>query len=148
MKKDQIKSKYIQNVAVKYSFPLDEDEMFQSDFLQLNNEALSETNQFDYRVSINTVHNYLMDKEDSISNMLKSSNAILAGQTSLFNISVVIYDSNKEFVIGNAQLPIEDILDIVNNYDAMPQQKQTLSRILFIYGTTYSQRENCIIGKM
>jgi hypothetical protein len=61
-----------------------------------------------------------MDKEDSISNMLKSSNAILAGQTSLFNISVVIYDSNKEFVIGNAQLPIEDILDIVNNYDAMP----------------------------
>jgi hypothetical protein len=26
--------------------------------------------------------------------------------------------------------------------------KQTLSRVVFIYGTTYSQRENCIIGKM
>ena len=66
MKKDHIKSKYIQNVAVKYSFPLDEEEMFQSDFLQLNSDAFSDQHQFDYRVSINTVHNYLMDKDDSI----------------------------------------------------------------------------------
>ena len=39
MKKD-IQSKYIQQVAVKYSFPLDEDEQFHSDYLQLNEEAL------------------------------------------------------------------------------------------------------------
>jgi hypothetical protein len=30
----------------------------------------------------------------------------------------------------------------------LPDKKETLSRILFIYGTTYSQRENCIIGKL
>lgn len=36
----EAKSKYIQNVAVKYSFPLDEDEVFQSDFLQLNSDVL------------------------------------------------------------------------------------------------------------
>jgi hypothetical protein len=33
-------NKYIQNVAVKYSFPLDEDEILESDYLQLNKEAL------------------------------------------------------------------------------------------------------------
>ena len=60
------KSKYIQNVAVKYSFPLDEDELFQSDFIQLNSEVLEEHNQFDYKVSINTIHNYVMNREDPI----------------------------------------------------------------------------------
>lgn len=33
-------NKYIQNAAVKYSFPLDEDEILESDYLQLNKEAL------------------------------------------------------------------------------------------------------------
>ena len=33
-------NKYIQNVAVKYSFPLDEDEVLESDYLQLNKEVL------------------------------------------------------------------------------------------------------------
>ena len=40
----ETRTKYIQNVAVKYSFPLDEDEVFQSDFLQLNNDVLQELN--------------------------------------------------------------------------------------------------------
>ena len=58
-------------------------------------------------------------------------------------------------MIGNAQLPIEDLVDVVDSYHAqigetgaLPAKKQTLSRILFVYGTTFSQRENCIIGKM
>jgi hypothetical protein len=62
----EAKSKYIQNVAVKYSFPLDEDEVFQSDFLQLNSDVLQELNQYDYKVSISTVHNYLLSKDDPI----------------------------------------------------------------------------------
>lgn len=96
-KKDQ--ARYIQNVAVKYSFPLDEgDEIFQSDFIQLNSEVLHELNQYDYKVSINTVHNYLMNKEESLQKLLTQSSA----QMPLFNISVVIYDGNKEYVIGNA----------------------------------------------
>lgn len=50
-------------------------------------------------------------------------------------------------------MPIEDLIDVVDNYHSQIQNgilpsKQSLSRILFIYGTTYSQRENCIIGKM
>lgn len=28
------------------------------------------------------------------------------------------------------------------------EEKATLSRVLFLYGTSYSQRENCIIGKV
>ncbi len=57
-------------------------------------------------------------------------------------------------MIGNAQLPIEDLIDVVDLYhsqikdNVLPTKPQTISRVLFIYGTTFSQRENCIIGKM
>jgi hypothetical protein len=104
IKKDHTHNRYIQNVAVKYSFPLDEDEVFQSDFIQLNSDVLHELNQYDYKVSINTVHNYLMNKEDPIQKLLKTANSSTSrtDQISLFNISVVIYDGHKEFVIGNA----------------------------------------------
>jgi hypothetical protein len=93
-----------------------------------------------------------MNKEDKIQKLLASQTS--TGTTSMFNISLVLYDNYKEFVIGNCQLPIEDLVDLVDSYnskiegDVIPSEKQTLSRILFIYGTTYSQRENCIIGKM
>ena len=30
----------------------------------------------------------------------------------------------------------------------MKEEKAVLSRVLFLYGTSYSQRENCIIGKV
>ena len=60
-------------MAVKYSFPLDEDEVFQSDFIQLNSDVLSEFNQYDYKVSINTVHNYVMNKDEPIQKLLQVS---------------------------------------------------------------------------
>jgi len=41
-------SKYIQNVAVKYSFPLDEDEILESDYLQLNKDALDKQGVYNY----------------------------------------------------------------------------------------------------
>jgi hypothetical protein len=73
----------------------------------------------------------------------------------LFNVSIVLYDSaNREYVIGNAQLPVEDLTDTVANYNERvgTYQKTTdkalLQRTLFLYGTNYSQRENCIIGKV
>jgi hypothetical protein len=34
----------------------------------------------------------------------------------MINISLVIYDNHKEYVIGNAQLPIEDLVDMVDHY--------------------------------
>ena len=57
-------------------------------------------------------------------------------------------------MIGNAQLPLEDLIDLVNDYNAetggfiASQEKAVLKRVLFLYGTSYSQRENCIIGKV
>jgi hypothetical protein len=69
----------------------------------------------------------MMSKDDPIQRLLKASNGSAEG--SLFNISVVIYDGSKEFVIGNAQLPIEDLVDVVDNYHAqilngaLPTQK-------------------------
>ena len=66
-----------------------------------------------------------MNKEDPIQKLLNTSH----GSASLFNLSLVIYDNNKEYVIGNAQLPIEDLLDLVENYQSqikgnvLPQQR-------------------------
>ena len=36
----------------------------------------------------------------------------------LFNVSVALYQDSREFVIGNAQLPLEDLNDLVKDYDA------------------------------
>jgi len=57
-------------------------------------------------------------------------------------------------VIGNAQMPIEDLCDLVKDYEDCTNQyiRKTdtalMKRVIFLYGTTYSQRENCIIGKI
>lgn len=57
-------------------------------------------------------------------------------------------------MIGNAQLPLEDIVDLVRDFEERGGQfnksvdKAVLRRVLFVYGTSYSQRENCIIGKV
>jgi hypothetical protein len=64
-------NKYIQNVAVKYSFPLDEDEVLESDYLQLNREALDEQGVYNYAVSMDTVHTYVLGKEDNLKNVLE-----------------------------------------------------------------------------
>lgn len=61
---------YIQNVSVKYSFPLDEDEILESDYIrksvpgQKDNQGndFDQTNCYDYNVSMNTIHTYLLAK--------------------------------------------------------------------------------------
>jgi hypothetical protein len=88
-----------------------------------------------------------MNRDDPIQKLLHAQTSSSASSTSMFNISLIIYDNHKEYVIGNAQLPIEDLVDIVDHYhkqisnNVLPEKKESLSRILFIYGTTYSQRE-------
>ena len=69
-------------------------------------------------------------------------------------MSVALYQDNREFIIGNAQLPMEDLADLVKDYQdksggyQRKDDKAVLKRVLFLYGTSYSQRENCIIGKI
>jgi len=58
-------------VAVKYSFPLDEDEILESDYLQLNKEALEQQGIYNYNVSMDTVHTYIIGKEDDIKRVLE-----------------------------------------------------------------------------
>lgn len=164
-------NKYIQNVAVKYSFPLDEDEILESDYLQLNNESLDKQGVYNYLVSMDTVHTYILSKEDKIKNVLElcqsrggAQNAALDEdlmnnpnqnrKEELFNISIALFQDNREYIIGNAHLPIEDLVETISQFEGKhgtydKRTKRTLlNRTLFLYGTTYSQRENCIIGKL
>ena len=68
---DFVSSSYIQNVAVKYSFPLDEDEILESDYIKkVETGPASQSANFDYNVSMNTIHTYLMPKEDKIEDLL------------------------------------------------------------------------------
>jgi len=72
----------------------------------------------------------------------------------LFNMSIALFQDNREYIIGNAHLPIEDLVDLIGQYDAKNgtydkrTRRSSLNRTLFLYGTNYSQRENCIIGKL
>jgi hypothetical protein len=69
-------------------------------------------------------------------------------------MSIALYQDNREFIIGNAHLPIEDLIDTIHQYEEKRgtydrrTKKTSLGRTLFLYGTSYSQRENCIIGKL
>ena len=55
---------------MKYTFPLDQDEIQESDYLQLNEEKLSENQSHDYIVSMSTTHSYVLAKEDNIEDLL------------------------------------------------------------------------------
>ena len=51
-------------------------------------------------------------------------------------------------------MPIEDLVESIIQFEkktgaySKKEKKTLLSRTLFLYGTSYSQRENCIIGKL
>lgn len=59
-------SKYIQDVFVKYIFPLD-DEQIVSDYIQYSPKSESS---FDYKVSMHSYHNYVLEPAKSISESL------------------------------------------------------------------------------
>ena len=78
-----------------YSFPLDEDEILESDYIRhlTGKEAVSGS-MYDYGVSMNTVHTYLMPKEDSIQAMLcpgSQPETANSQSSQLFNVSVALY---------------------------------------------------------
>jgi len=72
----------------------------------------------------------------------------------IFNLSIALYQDNREYVIGNCHLPIEDLVETIEQHESRigsynrKTKKTSLNRTLFLYGTNYSQRENCIIGKL
>lgn len=70
-KKEPFKSTYIQNVAMKYSFPLDEDEVFESDYIRRNLSSNEDHTLCDFEVSMNTVHTYKISRSDTIKTHLK-----------------------------------------------------------------------------
>ena len=49
---------------------------------------------------------------------------------------------------------MEDLADLVRDHDERErsyqrkEDKAVLKRVIFLYGTSYSQRANCIIGKL
>jgi hypothetical protein len=123
-------NKYIQNVAVKYSFPLDEDEILESDYLQLNKQNIEEKGVYNYFVSMDTVHTYILSKEDNIKSVLQLcqtrggadgldededlyNNPNLNRKEEVFNMSIALYQDNREYIIGNAHLPIEDLVETI-----------------------------------
>lgn len=72
-------------MATKYSFPLDEDEIYESDYIKRNITATDDHTIYNFEVSMNTVHTYKLNRNDNIKNHLTK------GSTQMFNISVVLY---------------------------------------------------------
>jgi len=72
-------------VALKYSFPLDEDEIFESDYIRRNVSSDEDHTLYDFEVSMNTVHTYKINRSDNIKTHLKK------GTTQLFNVQVVLF---------------------------------------------------------
>ena len=91
---------------------------------------------YNYSVSMDTVHTYILSKEDKISNVLELCQSRGGMQNpphnpddeyednknsrreELFNMSIALFQDNREYIIGNAHLPIEDLVDLIGQYDA------------------------------
>jgi hypothetical protein len=65
-----VQSSYIQNVALKYTFPLDEDEIYESDYIKRNITQEDDHTIYNFEVSMNTVHTYKLNRADNIKNHL------------------------------------------------------------------------------
>jgi len=84
-RQNTLNSNYIQNVALKYTFPLDEDEIYESDYIKSNLQQEDDHKIYNYEVSMNTVHTYKLNRNDNIKNHLTK------GANQMFNISIVLY---------------------------------------------------------
>lgn len=97
-----------------------------------------------------TVHLYTLAKRDSITSVLE--NHMKQADQDIFTLRLVRYDNGKEFVIGNASVPIEDIVqlcdDAQNESFAPMMTQKKLNRTYMIYGTQFSGREAIVIGKV
>jgi len=109
---------------------------------------------------MDTVHTYILSKEDKIQNVLElyqsrggSQNPVADDEfedskatrkEELFNMSIALFQDNREYIIGNAHLPIEDLVETICQYEAKTgtfdrtTKRANLHRTLFLYGTTYS----------
>lgn len=135
-------NKYIQDVFVKYIFPID-DEQIVSDYIEFNPKT---SGSLDYNVSMHSYHTYLLEPNKSIVDSLKK-----CGES--FTMSLSCLKEGQDMNIGNVQMPIEDLICMAEEYENTNaidmERKQTKSkRILFLYGTRFSQREDMLIGKM
>ena len=75
---------------------MDEDEILESDYIKKveEREPASQSANYDYNVSMNTVHTYLMPKDDKIEDLLCSGKQLAttnAQSTNLFNLSIALY---------------------------------------------------------
>ena len=84
---------------------------------------------------MDTIHTYIIGKKDNIKRVLElcqsrgcNQNAVGSGdpfeignmmndnqarREELFNMSIALYQDNREYIIGNSQLPIEDLVDAI-----------------------------------
>lgn len=109
---------------------------------------------------MDTVHTYILSKEDNIKKVLEMCQTrgqdmghpeadILENHNKnrreeLFNMSIALYQDNREYIIGNSHLPIEDLIEMIQQFETKTgsfdktTKRSLLSRTLFLYGTTYS----------
>ena len=86
----------------------------------------------DFKVNVGSEHVYVLEENN------EGLRDIMGDQP--FNIQIAGKNIEQEYsVIGNAQLPIEDIAQLLDTYSSpsIEQGGNELIRILFIYGTPF-----------
>ena len=79
---------------------------------------------------MDTVHTYILAKEDNIKGVLEMCQSRGGSQQpsndddtkdgrreELFNMSIALFQDNREYIIGNAHLPIEDLVETILNFE-------------------------------
>lgn len=95
---------------------------------------------------MHSYHNYVLEPNKSIINSLIKSDE-------WFTISLSWLKDGQEMNIGNHQMPIEDLVQLVEDYEAIEggdiaTKYSSEKRRLVFHGTHFSQRHEWIIGKL
>ena len=93
-------------------------------------------------VDMKTSHSNVIKNSEKIKDLLKDLEILLCYE----NKQNEANDENEEICVGKANLPVEDLQELVFNSttNTFNSNKSTL----FVYGNERINREDCIIGKM
>ncbi len=122
------------NLYLRASLPFDRTPVESESIMQMDRQT--------YKVAMECSYSLLLPTESTIQ-------SVTQGLQQDISIELCSLDakSHSPVIIGTAELPVEDIKLLVENKSEI-SQTASIERVVFVYGTTASDREGVIIGKV
>lgn len=129
-----MRDKKVLNLYVRSNVPFDRS--------TVESESVSQIDSQTYRITMECSYSlFVSTEEDSNQKISESLQKDISNE-----ICVIDPRTHLPLVLGTAEIPIEDIQNLVSQHQ--DNIEKTLERVVFIYGTAIAERDGIIIGKM